>query len=133
MYTLYCIPVGALNCIIKRRLYRGRISFLSCEPESTEQSTIQTDDSKTDPQEQTDKPQQDQSETVSSSEEGKVNVTIDLEEEKEEVKEEGTNTDTTEQAGTGEEQAGDPETSPPTSEQVEALTTPNLQSEQYVG
>ena len=66
---------------------------------------------------------------ASLSEEGKVNVTIDLEEEKEEVKEEGTNMDTTEQAGTGEEQAGDPETSLPTSEQVEALTTPNLQSE----
>ena len=67
---------------------------------------------------------------ASLSEEGKVKVTIDLEEEKEEVKEEGTNTDTMEQAGTGEEQAGDPETSPPTSKQVEALTTPNLQSEQ---
>ena len=135
MYVMYYVPAGALNCIIKRRLYRGKISFLPCETESTEQSTTQTNDS-TDPQEQadkpqqelSDKPQQEQSERVSSSEEGKVSVTIDLEEEKQEVKEEGTSADTTEQTGTGEQQA-DPK-SPATGIQVEVQTTPNSQSEQ---
>ena len=127
MYVMHYVPVhvGALNCIIKRRLYRGKISFLPCETESTEQSTTQTNDS-TDPQEQADKPQQEQSERVSSSEEGKVNLTIDLKEEK--VKEEGTTADTTEQTGTGEQQA-DPK-SPATGVQVEVQTTTNSQSEQ---
>ena len=96
--------------------------------------TTQTDDSTDSPQEQTqeelsDKPQQEHPETASSSEERKVNVTIDLEEEKEEVKEEVTNTDTTEQADTGEQQT-DPGTASPASVQVEPQTATNSQSEQ---
>ena len=140
---MYYVLIGALNCIIKRRLYRGKLSFLPCEPESTEQSTAQTNDNtdsqeqtndSTDPQEQTDrseqepsdKPQEEQSET---SEERKVDVTIDIEEEREEVEEGGTNRDTTEQTGTGEEQADDPETSLPASAQAEAQATTDPQSE----
>lgn len=134
MYKLQ--TVGALNCIIKRRLYRGKISYLQCEPEPTEQTTTQTNDSTDSPQEQTDKPQEELSdktqqehpETASSSEERKVDVNIDLEEEKEESKVEVANTDTIEQTGTGEQKA-DQETSPPTSIQVEAQTTTSSQSE----
>ena len=134
--TMYMyMYVGALNCIIKRRLYRGKISYLPCESEPTGQTmTTQTDDSTDSPQEQTqeelsDKPQQEHPETSSSSEERKVNVTIDLEEEKEEVKEEVTNTDTTEQADTGEQQT-DPGTASPASVQVEPQTATSSQSEQ---
>lgn len=138
-YCYDCVPIGALNCIIKRRLYRGKISFLPCEAESTVQSTTQTNDN-TDPQEQTDapqqespdKPEQERSEAISSSEERKVNVTIDLEEEKGEVKEDSTNGDATGQTGTCTgEQPADSETSPPTSVQVEAQTsTTNAPTEQ---
>ena len=130
--------VGALNCIIKRRLYRGKISYLPYEAEPTEQTTTQTSDS-TNPKEQSDEPQQgdsdklqsdkppqqEESETVSSSER-KVSITIDLEE-KEELKEEAVTTTTTEQTGTGQETY--PDTSAPTNIHVETQTT-NSQSEQ---
>ena len=132
-----CMCVGALNCIIKRRLYRGKISYLPYEAEPTEQTTTQTSDS-TNPKEQSDEPQQEdsdklqrdqsdkppqqeESETVSSSE----SVTIDLEEEKEELKEEALTTATIEQTGTGQETH--PDTSAPTSVHVETQTT-NSQS-----
>ena len=47
MITPYCHIVydaGALNCIIKRRLYRGKICYLPYNPDSTEQSTIEKSD-----------------------------------------------------------------------------------------
>ena len=74
IYPITVYDAGTLNCIIKRRLYRGKISYLPYNPNSIEQSSIEKNNTQR-------QPGKTDMEETNSSIKRQVNVKIDVEEE----------------------------------------------------